>query len=235
VAVERQRRGPRDGNDRLARIARWIGQTLTPGLPQDCTLVLSCAPSAEADVVSRWEQSLACIELAHEINALITDYANDSGTTCNATLAWLRADGSGWSAKSFRATCDEQDRENIQPLDATVQSQITQLQRHCEAYAQQIAGMIDRSSSNQQRTDERFERVLGHYERMIDTLSARLDAAETQRMHALEREADALELAENAASAAEEADKRAAEAGQSDPLGQVIEIASRQLMGADKK
>jgi hypothetical protein len=233
--ADRARRGPRDGNDRIARIARFLAEPRQT-IPDGCTLVLLCsAPNGDPDVVSGWEPSLVTPDLAHEINALITDYANDMGTTCNATVAWRRADESIWRSKPFRAVCDTEDRENVQALDSTVTSQITQLQRHCEANAQLISQMVDRSGAMGQRNDERFERMLGHYERMIDSLMERLNVAETQRTLALEERDNSLELAAQASDAAEAANERADNAGKGDPLGQVIEIASRQLMGADHK
>lgn len=223
----RTRRGPQDGNDRVARIARWLQLN---GHPEGATeLTLECGASAdERELVARWPKDSVSRELAYAINDLIQDQADDAGSTVSAMLAWVRADGSAYLSKGFRAVCKAENLEMVRPLDSSVQSQIAQLQRHNEAYAAQLAQITTRQ-------DERWERVLGIYERTIENLVAQRDGAISEAEAArLERD-QAVELAETAAAAAEKANERAAEAAESDHLSQVIDIGVKQLLAGGKK
>lgn len=226
--ITRARRGVRDGNDRIARIGRWLA---TPPVSADVVaLVLSVHGNAndEPEIVGRWERKLVTVELAHHLNALICDAANDRATTISATLAWVRADDTVYLSKGFRAVCDDSEKEHVRPLDGSMLSMLAQEQRHNEAFASQLALMSARQ-------DERWERVLGLYERTIETLSARLAATDAALSEARDREERALELAEQATDAAAEADKAAQTASQGDPLGQVIDLAAKQLLAGGSK
>lgn len=222
----RPRRGPQDGNDRVARIARWLKQTDQPAGAVELTL--ECGSSAdEREMVSRWKKADVLPELAYAINDLIQDQADDAGSTISAILTWVREDGSSYLSKGFRAVCKAENLEMIRPLDSSVQSQISQLQRHNEAYAAQLAQIATRQ-------DDRWERVLGIYERTIASLVEQRDAAVNDAQTARDERDQAIELADTAASEAERAAEVAEQAKQGDQLSKVIDIGVKQLLAGGK-
>jgi len=215
----RERRGLRDGSDRVARIARWLAAKPLNADVTELTLTLE-----DGDVLGRWPVDRVVPSMAPDINALILDAANDAGTTIGARLAWVRADDSPYLSKGFRAKCDDEDRENVRPLDGTMTSFLSQSQRHTEALASQVAQFCANS-------EQRVERFLAIQERMLDKVLDQLDVADKRRLAAETREQEALELAHEAAEAGEAAaaEAEAAKEGK-DPMGQVIEIATKQLL-----
>lgn len=223
----RQRRGPQDGNDRVARIARWLATNLDPVGAKELTL--ECGMSGdERELVARWAKSDVQPELAYKINDLLQDFADDHGSTTSGMLAWVRDDGSSYLSKGFRAVCKAENLEMIRPLDSTVQSQISQLQRHNEAYAAQLAQISSRQ-------DERWERVLGLYERTIEALVGQRDHAVADAETARHERDQALELADTAASEAERVAEAAKDATERDQLSKVIDIGVKQLLAGPGK
>lgn len=222
----RPRRGPQDGNDRVARIARWLRQTDKPAGAQELTL--ECGTSNdERELVARWKKDEVSPELAYAINDLIQDQADDSGNTISAMLTWVREDGSSYLSKGFRAVCKAENLEMVRPLDATNISIISQLQRHNEALAAQNAALTARQ-------DDRWERVLGIYERTIETLVHQRDSAVGEAESAKVERDQAIELADTAASEAERAREAAKQAGEKDQLSNVIELGVKQLLTGGK-
>jgi hypothetical protein len=222
----RPRRGPQDGNDRVARIARWLKQTDQPAGAVELTL--ECGTNDEREMVSRWRKADVLPELAYAINDLIQDQADDSGSTISAMLTWVREDGSAYLTKGFRATCKAENLEMVRPLDATNVSIISQLQRHNEALAATVSTIATRQ-------DERWERVLGLYERTIETLVHQRDAAVSDAQLARDERDQAIELADTAASEAERAAEAAEQAKQGDQLSKVIDIGVKQLLAGGSR
>lgn len=217
-----ERRGARDGSDRIARIARWLNIPIKNPNLTELALVLE-----DGDVIGRWpidDVRGAEDSTAYRVDAILLDAANDAGTTLTARLSWMAGDVA-WSSKAFRAKCDGAELENVRPLDGSMQSMLQASQRHTEALACQLATITSRS-------EERVERVLTIYERMLSSVLERLGDAERRRDEAEVREQQTLELAEQAAEQAEEAtaEAEAAIASKSDPMGKVIEIATKQLL-----
>lgn len=227
----RERRGVRDGSDRIARIARFLATKVTSKLVTE--LVLSLLDGDDAgEVLARWDRDDVTTELAYQIDAMILDAANDAATTVNARLAWVTSEGATYLSKNFRAKCDQSEQEHVRPLDGTMQSMLQQNQRHTEALAAQLAQMCARQ-------DDRFEKTLNIVTGMQELLLQQVARSEMRANEAEEREQATLELADQAASQAEEAAAEADEAkrGKGDTMGQVIEIAAKQLaagMGAAK-
>lgn len=222
----RQRRGPQDGNDRIARIARWLRQTEKPGGAVELTL--ECGTSNdERELVSRWKKDAVEPELAYAINDLIQDQADDAGSTISAMLTWVREDGSSYLSKGFRAVCKAENLEMVRPLDASTTSIISQLQRYNEALSGQLLSLSTRQ-------DDRWERVLTLYERTIEKLVDQRDTAVVEAENArLERD-QAVELAETAAAEAEKAHAVAEEAKDKDELANVVKIGVKQLLSGGK-
>lgn len=223
----RPRRGPQDGNDRVARIARWLRQTDKPTGAIELTLECG-ASNDERELVARWKKDEVSPELAYAINDLIQDQADDSGNTISAMLTWVREDGSSYLSKGFRAVCKAENLEMVRPLDATNISIISQLQRHNEALAAQNAALTARQ-------DDRWERVLGIYERTIETLVHQRDSAVTEAESAKVERDQAIELADTAADEAERARAAAEAAGEKDQLSNVIELGVKQLFSGGGK
>ncbi len=222
-ATRDDRRGARDGSDRIARIGRWLA---TPVKSKNVDRLSLTLESGEG--LGSWDiEDVRGAEdaMAYRIDSLLLDAANDEGTTITARLAWMAGE-SVWLSKNFRAKCDVSEQEHVRPLDGSTQSLLQQMQRHNEAYASQIAQFSARS-------EDRVERQLGIFERMLGVVLSRLEDAEVRRYDAEAREVAALELAEKAAGAAESAQAEAEQAvnAKDDTMGKVIEIATKQLMG----
>jgi hypothetical protein len=217
----RERRGIRDGSDRIARIGRWLAAK--PVSASVTELVLSLE---DGDVLGRWPVDRVTVHMAMDINALILDAANDAGTTIGAKLTWMRDGESPYLSKGFRAKCDDEDRENVRPLDGTMTSFLSQSQRHTEALASQVAQFCSNSEA-------RVERFLAIQERMLEKVLDQLDVSERRRLAAEHAEQEALDLANQATEAGEQA-AMAAEAAkdEKDPMGQIIEITAKQLLSA---
>lgn len=218
----RQRRGPQDGNDRVARIARWLRQNGQPAGAKELTLECG-STNDERELVARWPKADASPELAYAINDLIQDHADDSGSTVSAMLSWVRDDGTPYLSKGFRAVCKAENLEMVRPLDASTTSIISQLQRYNEGLSAQLLTMTTKQ-------DDRWERVLGLYERTIETLVAQRDTATVVAEEMKVERDEAIELAETAASEAERARDAAADAKATDHLSNVIELGVKQLI-----
>lgn len=218
-----ERRGARDGSDRVARIARWLHVPVKS--PKVTELVLACD---DGDTLGRWPRDEvvgAEDSLAYRIDAVLLDAANDAATTISARLSWCTEDGTQWASKGFRARCEKEEAESVRTLDGSHLSTLQALQRHTEAAWAQLATVVNRG-------EERVERMMGIQERMLEKVLGHLEVSEDKRAAAEQAEAAALELADAAADAAEaaQADADAAAAGKDDPLGKVIEITTKQLM-----
>jgi hypothetical protein len=220
-ATRDQRSTARDGSDRIARIARWLNIPVKSKAVTELVLV-----HEDGDTIGRWpieEVRGAEDSLAYRIDAILVDAANDTKNTITARLSWMAGDVA-WQSKTFRATPEAGEQESIRPLDGSMLASLQAGQRHTEALACQLATIT-------QRSEERVERMLGIYERMLESVLVRLGDSEERRAAAEEREHATLELAEQAAAQAEEAQARveAAAAAKDDPFGKVIEIAARQI------
>lgn len=219
------RRGARDGNDRIARIARWLHLPVASSSVDRLVLMLE-----DGDTLGSWPRAdvLGAEDaIAYKVDAVLVDSANDQGTTVTARLAWFAGD-SAWASKTFRAPCDAAHAETIRPLDGTLMSMLQANQRHTEALAQQIATFNLRS-------DERVERFFGVMERVMTLTLTRLEDAEQRRAEAEAREVQALELAEQATSAAETAKADAEAAANDDTIGKIVEIGTKQLLAGGSK
>jgi hypothetical protein len=217
----RERRGLRDGSDRIARIARWL--SAKPVNADVRELVLSLE---DGDVLGRWPVDTVLPSMAPAINDLILDAANDAGSTIGAKLHWERENGTSYLSKGFRAKCDDEDRETVRPLDGSMMSLLSANQRHTEALAQQVAQFCAGSEA-------RVERFLAIQERLIEKLCVQLDNSEKRRVQAEAGEQEALELATTAMESGEAAVKEAAEvvAQKDDVVSKVIDIGIKQLTG----
>lgn len=221
----RTRRGPRDGDDRVARIARFLSANRTRSPRMAVELVLTASYSGQdPDVLARWPKDDVTPDLAADIDALIQDYANDAGCTIGATLAWCLEDGRPHLSKGFRAACRAEEAEVVRPLDGTLSSLLAQNQRHLEATQRY---MFERDG----RMEARLERILGLYEQTIEKLTDRVAHREDELEQARAHVDHATQIAEDALARAEDAERAAEDSEKSDAMGRVVEIAAGQLMG----
>lgn len=228
LVAGRARRGVRDGNNRIARIARWIGGS-SPS-ESITTLALEVTASEETEMVAAWPRKDVSEQLAYEINRLIEDAANDRGQTVSALLYWAREDGVRWLSKSFRATPDDDNREVVRPLDGTQLSVIQALQRHNEALAQTNVQLSTRAEEKYLRLMELYDRTLERQSKQIDDLVATVAAIQEERDVARDDAQTAAELANEAAETAEKAVEAAERAKESDTLSTIVETGMKQLM-----
>lgn len=222
----RTKRGLFDGNDRVARIARWLRNPVKS--ERVVELVLECAVSDEPPLLlQRWGVREVHTDLAPEIDALIQDYADDKGTTCSASLQWRLEDGSCWLSKGFRGLCQDTSRENVRALDGSQLSIITQLQRHNEAKDRTIIELF-------KAAEDRSNRMFDLFDRALERLERRALEAESERDEATEAMAELEQIADRATVTAETAVAAAESAKTDDKIGQVVELVSKQLMAGGK-
>jgi hypothetical protein len=221
MSAERsERRGLRDGNDRVPTIARWLAQRVPPIVTE---LVLT-AWTAEDDpeVLARWERHLVTPEMAPDISALIAEYADDAGTHCKAQLSWCDPEGKPFASKRFRGLCRKENLETVR-IDGTSSSIITGLQRHLEAVLETT--MRERSSS-----DARVERMMGLMELQLERAHERTMQLEQQNSVLADTATEAVDAAEEAAETAEEALEQVEASKGDDRVAQVIDLVSKQLL-----
>jgi hypothetical protein len=218
----RDKRGLQDGNDREATIARWLKNEVLSERVTELVLTARCGDEAE-NIIARWPRERVHRDLAPEINALVQDFANDNGTTCNAHLTWMTAEGQPWTSKGFRARCSAGTEETVRPLDASNVSLIQQLQRHLEASNRLLVDFVDRS-------DARWERMFERIDKQAVLAEERAQAALEQAEQLEEAAQNAIALAEEATEQAEQAKAAAEAAADDDKLAKVLDIAGRQLM-----
>jgi hypothetical protein len=231
MADRDERRGLRDGNDRVPTIARWLAQKV-PDSASVVELVLTAwSGEDEPEVLARYERERVHEGLAGELSALIDDAANDAGVHIKAQLAWVTAEGRPWSAKRFRGLCRKESQLAVQPLDGTATSQLTQSQRHLEALMETTMHERVRLDAARDREHERYMRLLDLAEKNIERLQTRIGELEEQIADLQDTTSEAVEAAEEAAQTAEQAlnERDDAQSGDNDRLGKVIELVTKQL------
>lgn len=229
MADRDERRGLFDGNDRVPTIARWLRQSV-PDSASVVELVLTAwTGEEEPEVLARYPRARVTEGLATELSALIDDAANDAGVHIKAQLAWVDAEGRAYSSKRFRGLCRKDRQLNVQPLDGTSSSQLTQTQRHLEALMDVTMQERVRMDSARDREHERYMRLMELQDKEIERLRARIAELETLIAELQDTTTEAVEAAEEAAQTAEEAIAQAEGNTEADRFGKVIELVTKQL------
>jgi hypothetical protein len=222
AADRAERRGLKDGNDRVPTIARWLSQKLPKHVDAHELVLSAWTADDEPEVLARYAKEDVSPELAIDLSALISDYADDAGQHCKAQLAWVSGDDRPLVSKRFRGLCRKESQVTVQPLDGTNGSVINQLQRFCES-------IFETSMRERQAADARIERMFQLMDRQLERTHERLTVAETAADEAAATAEEATEMAEEAASAAEQALERAEAQKGEDRVAQVIELVTKQI------
>ncbi len=221
----------RQGNDRAANIARWIGaQSFRTRKPD--RLVLYCWTGDEArDVVITYAIEDVHERLAPKISELIDDYANDAGQHCKARLEYRDEGADEIAGKNFRGLCEGANSlgQSV-TYDGTMVSQLQQTQKHLEACMMLNRDMVGRTGDLVQIVMSRDDFVLRNVDPLLKHLTTNRDA-EMERMRSqlddliaknVELEnisSQAVDMAESVAKSAEEAQGQG-----EDRMGQLIQM-----------
>lgn len=220
----RPRRGLRDGNDRTAVVARWLGRGPPPGAAE-LHLEVRDPHTEDWPTLARWKASEVDEPLATEINQLVQDTADDNGADVMCRLRWYDSATGGLTEKSMRGRPAAEHAQHVRQLDGSMVSMLASNQKHTEALMMRMVQMVGESESRWERMLDRQE---AREERLHDKLLALMEERDAVRD---ERDA-AIEAANDAAETAEAANRRAEEAEQSDKFGQVVEIGMKQIAAA---
>jgi len=230
----RERRGLQDGNDRVATIARWLSQP-----PQSDRVVelvlLSKAGDDEFSVVARYKRENVTRDLAVELSNLCQDQADDVGGQISARLEWRTEDGQAYASKALRARVQRADGSlPLEAWDSSSASIIAQTQRHNEILLRHVVDTTRLVADSIDRSNERVERLFGYVDRVLEKLSARADAAESDLAQLAAERDQAVAVAEEAVAQADEAVATAEANMANDKLAKVIEIGQQALLGGAK-
>lgn len=171
------------GNAMLKPIKRWL-QREPP--PQCVMLALVCAGMSESVVQAwpraEWEAALVD-DLATDILATSDDHATGIGRECRYLLKWLNDEGATVISTTWRAG----EGLNLN-LDGSVESQLSQLQRHLEAkeklQTQAHASLLDAYQELLSRQSER----IAHLEAIRDAYEGeKLLAASTSNGSSMDK------------------------------------------------
>ena len=148
----------RDGNGRVARLARWLEQP--PASATVDLLVLELrTPEGEWSRLQMWSRDQVSQTLAYSIDETIQDHANEVGTYTTARVAWFDSKRETyWTEQQLRVH-PESMGEGMQAFDGTNQSQAIQLQRHQERVLGMGQGM-QRESMQCMRETMQFNREI---------------------------------------------------------------------------
>lgn len=227
--VSREGSGVRQGNNRHANIARWIGTAKWKKGKEPASLVLLCWCGDEPpDIHARWDFPDVTEQLARDISALIDGYADNAGQHCRAELQF-RNDQEGVLLNSkYRGLCGNANRlgQTI-AYDGSLSSMLQQNQKHTEAIIMKNLELCETIEKSRTMVHEHAALMIEISKR---DAAERIERAEKERDAALERVAELEQLAEKAVSAAE-ASAQAAEQSE-DRVTPVIKLISDKLAGS---
>lgn len=232
----------RQGNDRSANIARWIGaQSFRTRKPD--RLVLYCWVGDEArDVVITYAIEDVIERLAPKLSELIDDYANDAGQHCKARLEY-RDDGPDEIAgKNFRGQCESANvLGQSMTYDGTLNSQLQQNQKHLEACMMLHKDMVGRTGDLVRIVMERDDFVLRNVDPLLKHLTVNRDA-ELERLRVqldemIAKNTELESLSTQAMDTAESIAKQAEEAqgAGEDRMGTLIQMISAKASSPAEK
>ena len=218
MATRQERSSLRDGNGRVARLARWLAQP--PSSEKVDALVLEVKEDGEWKRLQIWKREEVQQQLATLIDGTVTDLANELGQYLTARVVWMEtATGAYWTEHALRV--QPEDMEGSQAFDGTAQSIAIQNQRHQERTAGAAHALIASISITLRETNAQLRDT----NQILSTENARLreDLYESrERISELEQENARLAgMLEQAVDTAEAAGKKTAE---DDKTGQVLQL-----------
>jgi hypothetical protein len=215
--MAKQDRSLRDGNGRVARLARWLDQQ--PSLSSVDTLLLELKDSeGEWSRLQVWPRSNVSQFLATEIDATVQDAANEQGAYLTARCAWFdTAAGAYWTEHQLRV--HPEGMGDQQAFDGTAQSQAILMQRHQERALGMGLNTVNLALQSMREAMELSSSTATQAQ--SENLSLR------ERVAELEQENARLNgMLESAIAAAESA---AAEASESDEQSNVIKLIQKAI------
>jgi hypothetical protein len=196
-SISRQDKSPRDGNDRVARIARWLARS--PG-PTAVALQLLITTGDETDLAQIWDRDFveqSGEAMAWTIDELIRSTAEEHKIQIRARLQWVTADNPPQPLTSQTYVCNPDASDIRAELDGGGRSQAKQAQTHLEAMTRlllpEVGTLLDRAD----RQTERAYSLLDRRDKERDDAIARVALLEAEN-------AQLRSLMEQAIAAAEE-------------------------------
>jgi hypothetical protein len=161
-SLPRQDKSPRDGNDRVARIARWLARN--PG-PTAVALQLLVSVGDETDLAQIWDRQFVDDTgeaLAFDIDEQIKNVANEHRQQIRARLQWVTGDNPPQPLTSQTYVCNPDQSDIRAELDGGGRSQAKQAQTHLEAMTRlllpEVGTLLDRADKQTDRAYALLER-----------------------------------------------------------------------------
>jgi hypothetical protein len=217
----------RDGNGRVARLARWLSEA--PASASVDVLVLEHKAEGEWLRLQMWPRASVNAGLAAIIDTAITELANELGAYVTARVVWMDSEKQAyWTEHALRVQPEDMDGQ--QAFDGTASSMAIQNQRHQERVFATNISLIGtsmaalREVNGDLREANRITAAENH------RLREELRAAQ-QKVELLTGEVSRLQtIADEALSQAESAAEKKQDESQSAQIVQLITAAAQQHM-----
>lgn len=201
-------RSLRDGNGRVARLARWLSSEPCAGAD---LLRLETRNDGEWECVQAWPRDAVGQHLAADIDALMCELANELGAYVVGRVAWFQSEtATYWTSHALRVQPEDLGAM-AQAFSGDATSQAIQLQRHQETVFSLNMQTAVRHHATLERMNElqhvQLERLSLENAKLREELWAsqrRVVELETDAARAIAMAEDALSQAERVQKDAEE-------------------------------
>lgn len=218
----------RDGNGRVPRLARWLAQSPPEAFD---TLMLESRESGEWSRIQCWPRAQVGQGLAIEIDAIVSDAANELGAYLHARVAWYSSEReSYWTEHALRVQPDDMG-DLPQAFAGDAQSATIQTQRHLERREAQQSAMGMQLFATLASQNELLQGQSQSQYEEIGALRRELSDAR-RRVNDLEAENSRLmTIADEALTKAEQAEQQTGGEEQSPVVKMVTDMLMSQLQG----
>lgn len=222
-------RSLRDGNGRVARLARWLSQQ--PASLATDTLVLEYKEDSEWKRLQMWPRSEVAQQLAQQIDNTVTELANELGAYLTARVVWFDSKAQTyWTEHALRV--QPEDMEGLQAFDGSAQSMAIQNQRHQEKMHTTGMGLLTQAALALRETNAQ----LLDSNRILGTENTRLrEDLYTTRERVAELEQENARLTGMFEQAVDTAEAAGAKSAEEDKTGQVLHLITTAMQGAVPK
>jgi len=161
-------------NRRIGQLKRFLSKP-----PRGTAGLVLAVPEGECPaVLARWDKSQSVPELAHDIECLVAEHADESASYVAARLEWHTKDGEVLASKVVRGRPSEGSE-----FDGSQQSQAAQAQRHTEAMTRLY---VSAHSATIDRLNNLVEQLAGIAASSLEAARDRAEDAEVARAAAAE-------------------------------------------------